>query len=102
MLTIRISQNHTRFNLEAITDLEYIHLEFMLLHLDLFKDSWCCVFIRRNRDLIIQGQLTRHHRQYLHDFIDRESDLLVNSLVSLEVNYKIVKTKPKIEEKIPM
>ena len=48
MLTIRTSQNHTRFNLQAITNLEYIHLEFMLLHLDLFKDSWCCVFRRRN------------------------------------------------------
>ena len=31
----------------------------MLLHLDLFKDSWCCVFRRRNWDLIKrQGQDT--------------------------------------------
>ena len=30
------------------------------------------------------------------------SDVLANFSVSLEVNYKIVKKKPKIEEKIPM
>ena len=59
MLTIRTSQNHTRFNLQAITNLEYIHLEFMLLHLDLFKDSWWCVFRKRNWYLIkLQGQDT--------------------------------------------
>ena len=45
---------------------------------------------------------TRSHRQYLHDFVDGESDLLANSSVSPEVNYKILKKKQKIEEKIPM
>ena len=69
----------------------------MLLHLD----SWCCVFIKRNRDLIIQGQDTPSS-PIIHDFLDGESDLSANSSVSLEVNYTIVKKKPKIEEKIPI
>ena len=38
---------------------------------------------------------TRRHRQYLHDFIDGESDLLADSSVSLEVNYKNCKEETK-------
>ena len=53
-------------------------------------------------DLIIQGQDTTPSSTYLYDFIDGETDLLANSSVSLEVNFKIVKRKLKIEEKILM
>ena len=53
-------------------------------------------------DLIIQAQDTAPSSTYLHDFIDGETDLLANSSVSLEVNFKIVKRKLKIEEKILM
>ena len=53
-------------------------------------------------DLIIQGQDTAPSSTYLYDFIDGETDLLANSSVSLEVNFKIVKRKLKIEEKILM
>ena len=38
---------------------------------------------------------TRRHRQYLHDFIDGESDLLANSSVSLGVNYRNRKEETK-------
>ena len=44
---------------------------------------------------------TRRHYQNLQDFLYGEFDLLANSSVSLEVNYKIVKKKSKFEEKIP-
>ena len=54
------------------------------------------------KDLIIKGQDTAPSSTYLYDFIDGETDLLANSSVSLEVNFKIVKRKLKIEEKILM
>ena len=93
MLTIIISQKHTRFNLWAITNSEYIHLEFMLLHLDQLV---LCVHKKKQRS---------DYSRSRHDAIANTfttSDVLANSSVSLEVNYKIVKKKPKIEEKIPM
>ena len=73
----------------------------MLLHLDLFKGS-CSVCSEEETGIELFKVKTRRHRQYLHDFLDGESDLLANSSVSLEVNYKILKKKQKIEEKIPM
>ena len=88
MLTIRISRNHTRFNLEAITNLEYLHLEFMLLHLDLFLKT--------------VGTVCSEEHKTFTKFFHGESDLLANCSVLLEVNYKIVKKKTKFEEKIPM
>ena len=92
-MTIRISQKHRRFNLLAITNLEYIHLEFMLLHLDQLVQ---CVHKKKQRS---------DYSRSRHDAIANTfttSDVLANFSVSLEVNYKIGKKKPKIEEKIPM
>ena len=47
-------ETHTIYNLWAITNLEYIHLEFMLLHLDQLV---LCVHKKKQR-VIIQGQDT--------------------------------------------
>ena len=65
----------------------------MLLHLDQLV---LCVHKKKQRS---------DYSRSRHDAIANTfttSDVLANSSVSLEINYKIVKKKPKIEEKIPM
>ena len=98
--TIRISQSHTQFlNFKAITNLEYIHLEYKLL----LNVGAVCSEDETENDL-----LEGHWGDAIaNTFVIawwgvRQSDLLATVSFSLEVNYKIVKKKLKIEEKMPM
>ena len=68
-LFIRISV--TRFNSWAITNLEYIQLEYVLLLNEYTsKHNVGAVCSEEETDLIIQGQDTAPSSTYLHDFID--------------------------------
>ena len=71
MLRIHSDLRVTRFNLWAITNLEYIHLEYMLLLNEYTsKHNVGAVCSEEETDLIIQGQDTAPSSTYLHDFID--------------------------------
>ena len=60
------------------------------------------MFRRRNRSNYSRSRHGAIVNIPVYDFIDGETDLLANSSVSLDVNFKIVKRKLKIEEKILM